>query len=415
MAPAAVIRAGRLLDVRTGEVLPDRRLVVDGDGRIEAILDPGERGPEAPELDLSGLTVLPGLIDCHAHLVGAIEGGEIPSIGRTPAAEVLDGVANARATLRAGFTTVRDVGTYRGFLDLELRDAIDDGRVEGPRMQAVGAYVTIPFGGGEVHGMRDGPVIPPEFRVGVASTPDEVRAAVGRILDRGAEAIKLIVTGAVLTQGTDTNAVELGEPMVRAAVEAAARRGAYVAAHAHGEEGIRVAARAGVRSIEHGSMLDDEGIEAMLRQGTWLVADIYDGDWIAEVGRRQGWPDETLRKNDETTRAQREGFAKAAAAGVNIAYGTDSGVYPHGRNAIQLRYMVRHGLTALAALRSATVNAATMIGWDDRVGTLDPGRYADLVAVAGNPLDDVTLLERPVVVAKSGQIVRDDRPSSGLN
>jgi imidazolonepropionase-like amidohydrolase len=415
MADSLVIRAGHLFDPATGELHADRRLVVR-DGRVATVLAPGDGdGGTAgmPSLDCSSLTVVPGLIDAHSHLIGELEGAGIPSIGRTAAAEALDGVANARATLHAGFTTVRDVGTYRAFLDVDLREAIDSGRVDGPRMQCAGAYITSPDGGGEVHGLPDGPVRPPEFRVGVATTPAEVRTAVNRILDGGADLIKLIVTGAVLTRGSIPGEIELGPELVEAAVDEASRRGRFVAAHAHGAEGIRMAARAGVRSIEHGSLLDDEGIELLVRHGTWLVADIYDGDWIAETGRREGWPEETLRKNDETTDAQRAGFSRAVAAGVRIAYGTDSGVYPHGRNAIQLAYMVRHGMTPAAALASATVEAARLLGWEDRVGSLAPGRFADLVAVDGDPLADIDLLCRPVVVTKGGSVVRDDRPGRG--
>jgi imidazolonepropionase-like amidohydrolase len=411
MVATLVVRAGHLFDPVAAERIAERRLVVRG-GRVVAILGPGD-GDEStaalPVLDLSGLTVVPGLIDAHSHLVGELEGAGIPSIGRTAAAEVLDGVANARATLRAGFTTVRDVGTYRAFLDIELRDAIESGRVDGPRMQCAGAYVTAPGGGGEVHGLPDGPVPPPEFRVGVVTTPAEVRIAVNRILDAGADLIKLIVTGAVLTRGTRPGEIELEPRLVEAAVAEADRRGCFVAAHAHGADGIKVAVRAGVRSIEHGSLIDDEGIELLVRHGTWLVADIYDGDWIAQTGRREGWPEETLRKNDETTQAQRAGFRRAVEAGVRIAYGTDSGVYPHGRNAVQLGYMVRHGMTPGAALRSATLDAAAVMGWDDRVGSLTAGRFADFVAVEDDPLADIETMRRPIVVAKSGVIVLDER------
>ena len=234
----------------------------------------------------------------------------------------------------------------------------------------------------------------------------EVRAAVRRILDGGADFIKIIATGAVLTRGTDVNDVEVPEAQIRAAVEEAAECGAFVAAHAHGAEGIKRAVRAGVRSIEHGSLLDDEGIALMKDHGTWLVADIYNGDYIDEQGRREGWPAEILRKNDETTDAQREAFRRAVAAGVAIAYGTDSGVYPHGWNANQLAYMVRHGMTPLAAIRSATVVAAELMGWKDRVGSVAAGRWADLVAVAGDPLADVALLEHPAAVVQGGRLVQ---------
>jgi imidazolonepropionase-like amidohydrolase len=398
-----VIRAGALLDVERGELLPDQAIVVR-DGRIEAILPPNAPAPvDAPTIDLSDFTVLPGLIDCHTHLIGDIDGSDVPSIAMSEAQEVLIGVRNASATLRAGFTTVRDVGTFRAFLDCALRDAIDAGWVAGPRMQCAGAYVTAPEGGGELTGLRVGTTRPANSRVGVVRDEAGVHAAVRRILDGGADLIKVIATGAVLTRGTNVNDIEVPEPLIRVAVEEAAERGAFVAAHAHGTEGIKHAIRAGVRSVEHGSLLDDEGIELMLRHGTYWVADIYDGDWIDEQGRREGWPAETLAKNAATADAQREAFSRAVEAGVAIAFGTDSGVYPHGWNARQLAYMVRHGMTPLAAIRSATVVAADLMGWSDRVGR-SPSGTGRPVAVAGST-PDITLLERPVAAVKAGRLV----------
>jgi imidazolonepropionase-like amidohydrolase len=399
-----VIRAGSLLDVARGELLADQAIVVR-DGRVEAVLPAGAPVPDTQAtIDLSALTVLPGLIDCHAHLVGDIEGSDVPSIRMSEAQEVLIGVRNAGSTLRAGFTTVRDVGTFRAFLDCALRDAINAGWVDGPRMQCAGAYVTAPEGGGELTGLPAGSQRPANTRVGVVRDETEVRAAVDRILDGGADLIKVIATGAVLTRGTDVDAVEVPEALIRVAVEAAAERGAFVAAHAHGAEGIKQAIRAGVRSVEHGSLLDDEGIELMLRAGTVWVPDIYDGDWIEEQGRREGWPAETMAKNAATTDAQRQAFRRAVEAGVTIAYGTDSGVYPHGWNARQLGYMVRFGMTPLAAIRAATLVAAELMGWTDRVGSLAPGRWADAIVVSGDPLADITVLERPTSVIKGGRL-----------
>jgi imidazolonepropionase-like amidohydrolase len=404
-----LIRCGRLLDVTAGDLLDDRTLVVT-DGRIEAVLEGLHARPEdAPQIDLRGLTVLPGLIDCHTHLVGQLEFAGIPGLTTSAAEEALVGVRNARATLEAGFTSVRDVGTYRAFVDCALRDAINAGWTPGPRMRCVGAYVTAPGGGGEVTGQALDVALPADLRFGVASGPEEVRRVCRSVLAGGADLIKILVTGAVLTRGTRPGVVELDEREARAAVEEAARWGTVVAAHAHGAEGIKLAARAGVRSIEHGSLLDDEGIEALLEHGTYLVADVYNGDVIAEVGIRDGWPAETLRKNEDTTAAQRDGFGRAIDAGVRIAYGTDSGVYPHGDNARQLAVMVGLGLSPLAAIRSATIWAADLIGWPDLVGSLAPGRFADVVAVDGDPLADVRLLERPVVVAKGGSLVLDRR------
>jgi imidazolonepropionase-like amidohydrolase len=231
------------------------------------------------------------------------------------------------------------------------------------------------------------------------------------ILYGGADFIKVIATGAVLALGTRPGAPELSENELRAAVEEAAAQGTHVAAHAHGNQGIVNAARAGVRSVEHGSLMDDEAIELLAEGDVFLVADIFNGDWIAEEGRRQGWPAETLAKNDATTQAQRDGFAKAVEAGVRIAYGTDSGVYPHGWNARQLPYMVRHGMTPMEALRSATVVAAELLGWQDRVGALAPGRYADVIAVPGDPLADLELLGDVPFVMQGGRVLKGAVPS----
>jgi imidazolonepropionase-like amidohydrolase len=403
VADPILLATSPLLDVDTGAWATDRRLLVGDDGRIEAILGPGDSTPSnARPADLPAGWTVPGLIDCHSHLVGDLEYAGVPAATMSAAQEAMTGVRNACATLAAGFTTVRDVGTFRAFVDVALRDAIDAGWTPGPRMQCAGAYITAPGGGGDITGLPPGTDIAESLRFGVVRTVADVRDRVAWLVDGGATVIKLIVTGAVLTRGTDPGAIELDASMVAAAVEAAAARGIHVAAHAHGAEGIKLAIRAGVRSIEHASLIDDEGIELLVREGTWLVADIYDGDWIAEEGARAGWPAETMAKNLATTQAQRDGFAKAVAAGARIAFGTDSGVYPHGMNAIQFGYQVRHGQSPLAAIRSATASAAELLGWDDRVGSLAVGRYADLVVLPADPLGDIDVLRRPVAVVKSG-------------
>jgi imidazolonepropionase-like amidohydrolase len=403
-----VIAPDTLLDVDSGALLPDRAVVVDGE-RIVDVLALADTPQDCVRIDLPGQALLPGLVDCHTHLVGQIDSGHgyAELLTRTGAQEALTGVRNARDTVMAGFTSVRDVGTFRAFVDVALREAINAGWVTGPRMQVAGAYVTCSGGGGDIAGLAPDvdAVVPYELRVGVADTVPEVRRAVRRVLQAGADFVKLIVTGSVMSTGGVPGAPELTEEQVRAAVEEAAFYGADVAAHAHGAEGIKRAIRGGVRSVEHGSLMDDEAIGLLADTGTFLVADVYCGDYIAEQGRAQDWDPEVLRKNEETTLAQREGFAKCVKAGVRIAFGTDSGIYPHGLNARQFSYQVDCGQSPLQAVQSATVTAAELLRWEDRIGRIRPGYLADLIAVPGNPLDDVRLLEDVSWVMVGGQVL----------
>lgn len=405
-AAPVYVHAGKLIDTLQGKVLTDQMITIEGE-RIVAVA-PWKAAPaDGKVIDWSARMVLPGLIDMHTHLVDQEQTENIAEPLLTTAAyQAYIGAAHARATLEAGFTSVRDVGTWRAFGDVALRDAINAGLVAGPRMSVAGAYVTIPGGGGEITGVAADVKLPDEMRAGVVRDAADARRKAANILAHHADFLKLIATGAVLTVGTEPGQQELTEDEMRAAVEEAARRGTYATAHAHGAEGMKSAMRAGVRSIEHGSLMDDEAIAMMKAKGVFLVADIYDGDWIDAYGKAHGWPAQTLRKNYETTEAQREGFRKAVKAGVKIAYGTDAGVYPHGLNARQMTYMVRYGMTPMQAIQSATTVAAELMRKTD-VGAVAPGRYADLIAVDGDAIADVSVLEQVAAVMKGGVVVRD--------
>jgi len=406
-APAAsYVRAGRFLDVESGAVLRDR-LIRIVEGRVAAVT-PWQGAPgDGPLTDWSRYLVLPGLIDLHTHLADfAQSSNPAEPLLHSAAAVALRGAQHARQTLRAGFTTVRDVGCFRAFTDVALRDAINAGEVEGPRMAVAGAYITVPGGGGEVTGFAPDVRVPEDMRVGVVRDADEVALKTRHLFQNGADFLKLIATGAVLALGTEPGQQELGDAELRAAVEQARRHGRYVIAHAHGAEGIKAAIRAGVRSIEHASLIDAEGIRLAKAHGVYLDMDIYNGDYIEAVGSAGHWPEDTLRKNRETTGAQREGFRRAVQAGVKLTFGTDAGVYPHGQNARQFDYMVRHGMTPLQAIQSATTVAAESLGWSRDVGALSPGHYADMIAVEGDALADIRVLEHVVAVIKGGVPVR---------
>jgi imidazolonepropionase-like amidohydrolase len=400
------VHAGRLIDPDSGKVLTEQRVRIV-DGKIVSVGPWSDRPAASAVIDWSGYTVLPGLIDLHTHIAdGATESADpAEPLKHSEAATILKAVPAAKTMLRAGFTTVRDVGVYRGLTDVALRDAINAGDVEGPRMFVAGGYITTPGGGGEIDALASDIPIPEAFRIGEIRNAAEARDKARYLLDHGAEFIKLIATGAVLAIGSEPGALELSPEEMKAACDEAKLRGSYCIAHAHGAEGIKAAIRAGARTIEHASYLDAEGIDLAKKHGVWLDMDVYNGDWIEEVGTKQGWPAEYLRKNRETTDIQRQGFAAAVKAGAKMTFGTDAAVYPYGLGGRQFAYMVRYGMTPMQAIRSATTEAARALGKEGEVGTLGAGAWGDLIAVRADPLTDIRALEHVEAVVKGGELV----------
>lgn len=407
------VYCGRLID-GTGAAPVKNALVVIRDGRI-ANVTTGARRRDAtatylPVLDLSDLTCLPGLIDMHTHLTDRPEDTADLTVyfTRSDAETQHQARENAAATVLAGFTSVRNVGTYQFQADFALRDAIDKGQVIGPRMQASGPYLTIPHGGGDLF-VPDytEPADNARFHAGVARGAEDFRERAETLVDAGSDFLKVIASGAVLAHGGVPGAPEMNEDEIRAVVDIAHAIDRKVAAHAHGAESILMAIAAGVDTIEHASYLDDAGIAAAIARGNVAFAmDVYNGSFIDTEGRRQGWPEEFLRKNEETTEIQRRAFTKAVKAGADIVFATDSGVYPHGLNARQFPIMVERGMTPMQAIRAATAVAARYMGWSRDVGTIEEGKYGDLIAVKGDPLANIAVLQDVPVVLKGGMALK---------
>jgi imidazolonepropionase-like amidohydrolase len=405
LAAPTYVTAARLIDPATGRVIPDAALVIDG----SKIVTVGTKAslpapPGATAIDLGAKTLLPGLIDMHTHLIGDVKLGGYNVLQQSREMGAVHGVANARATLMAGFTTVRDVGND-GFADVALRDAVEAGVVPGPRIFAAGPAIGITGG----H-CADNNLMPNDAEMsgdGVADGPWQMRAKVRRNIKFGVDVIKTCSTGGVFSKGTKPGAAQTSVEELEAIVAEAHQRGLKVASHAHGTEGIKNAIRAGVDTIEHASILDDEAIRLAKSRGVALVLDIYNSEYTQAEGRENGEIEEFLRKDAEIAEVQRESFRAAVKAGAKVVFGTDSGVYPHGDNAKQFAWMVRYGMTPMVAIRSATSLAAEALGRGD-LGCIKQGCAADLIAVAGDPLVDIQALEAVGFVMKDGVVHKSE-------
>ncbi len=404
-APGAV-RCGKLLDVRSGRMLTDQVIVYDAKGMITAVGPAASNSASggAAVIDLSNATCLPGLIDVHTHLTGDPSSSGYQALGISVPREALTGAKNARLTVRAGFTIVRNVGAT-GYTDVALRDAIDSGDVEGPRMLVSGPPLGI------TGGHCDNNLLPFEYHYkaeGVADGPWAARAKVRETIKYGADLIKVCASGGVLSKGDQPGTPQYTLEELQAIAEEAHKLGRKVAAHAHGTQSIKDAIRAGIDSIEHSSLIDDEGIALAKQHGTYLVFDIYNDDFILQEGAKAGMLAESIEKEKKIGRLQRENFRHAFQSGAKIAFGTDAGVYPHGDNARQFAKMVEWGMKPIDAIQAATIRAADLLGWSAKAGVLEADHYADIIAVSGDPLSDVRVLESVKFVMKNGAVVGND-------
>jgi len=405
-AQVTAIRAGKLLDPDSGTVLTGQTILIR-DGKIETVGNNVSIPSNAKIIDLTKMTVLPGLIACHTHLAsGAYDSKDLDFFTKTSAQFALESVPNARAMLESGFTTVRDVGTYRALVDIALRDAINRGDIIGPHMFVAGAFVTITGGAGAATGLAPDITLPWDMRYGEANSPWEVRQVVRKLAHDGVDHIKVLSSGAILAHGSNPHSQEFTPEELQAAVDEASHFGLRVEAHAHSAEGIKNAIRAGVASVEHATLIDDEGIALAKQRGTYLDMDIYNDECLQEQGRTGQIPKDMLEKETQLAQITFDSFHKAVVAGAKMSFGTDAAVCPFGTSGKQFAFMVKYGMTPMQAIQTATINAADLLGHSNEFGSIKPGKYADIIAVTGDPLADIRVLVDVKFVMKDGKIYK---------
>lgn len=396
------IKAGRLIDGISNTVINQAFIIIEGD-KIVAVGADVKVPAGAEVIDLKNSTVMPGLIDCHTHITGQPGNFYEDLFRKSPIDEAVTSHIYAKRTLEAGFTTVRVLGASE-YVDIALRNAINRGDIPGPRLVCAGLAIGATGGHADLNGFS--PYLKFDRMSGIANGTDEIRKLVRANIKYGADVIKMIATAGVLSEEESVGAPQYTLEEMKAMVNEAAMWGKKVAAHAHGTEGIKRAIIAGVASIDHGSFLDDEAIRLMKEKGTYLVADIYNDDYILAEFAKLGYPEKIIEKERKVGRTQRESFQKAVKAGVKIAFGTDAGVYPHGGNGKQFAHQVRWGQTPMEAIKSATANAADLLGWSERVGTISAGKFADIIAVDGDPLANISEMEKVKFVMKGGVVYK---------
>ena len=405
------IHCGKMLDVKNGLVRNNVMIGIgQGSGKIKSLEFNHSKADydDIDTLNLSNYFCLPGLIDMHTHISEDHYRPLVDYLTMTQQEQIAIGRGLVKKTLLAGFTSVRDLGVYIAWTDKLLRDEINSGLTDGPRMQISGFYLTIPGGGGDIDVPGYTGNVPAHIRQGVTQGVENFRNRAEAAVKGGADLLKMIASGAVLAFGSLPGSPEMTPDEIAAVVAVGHKAGIKVTAHAHGAQSVKEAILAGVDSIEHASLIDDEGIQLAKEHNVALSMDIYNGDYINIAGKEENWPEEFLRKNRETAEEQRNGFTKAHRAGVRIVYGTDAGVYPHGDNAKQFSYMVRQGMTSIEAIQAATIHAADVMGWGNQVGQINPGFFADIIALRDNPISNIQALENIDVVIKGGQLYKLD-------